>query len=86
MERLWSPWRLAYVTGAVGAGSAGSNVSCIFCDASAESSRDDLVLIRTPLSYVILNLYPVQQRPSDGRAQPSRRDPGVVHGRRARPI
>ena len=42
MERLWSPWRLAYVTGEVGAGTGGSNVSCIFCDASAESSRDDL--------------------------------------------
>ena len=58
MERLWSPWRLAYVTGEVGAGTGGSNVSCLFCDASAESSRDDLVLIRNPLSYVILNLYP----------------------------
>ena len=58
MERLWSPWRLAYVTGAVGAGTAGGNVSCIFCDAGAGSSRDDLVVIRSPLSYVILNLYP----------------------------
>jgi ATP adenylyltransferase len=56
MERLWSPWRLAYVTGEVGAGTPG--VSCLFCDASAESSRDDLVLIRSPFSYVILNLYP----------------------------
>ena len=46
------------MTGEVGAGTGGSNVSCIFCDASAESSRDDLVLIRNPLSYVILNLYP----------------------------
>ena len=54
MERLWSPWRLAYVTGAVG----GTNDTCIFCDAGPESSRDDLVLVRTPLSYVVLNLYP----------------------------
>ena len=46
------------MTGAVGAETGGSNVSCIFCDAGAESSRDDLVLIRSPLSYVILNLYP----------------------------
>jgi ATP adenylyltransferase len=53
MERLWSPWRLAYVTGAVG-GADG----CIFCDAGAGSNRDELVLIRTPLSYVVLNLYP----------------------------
>jgi ATP adenylyltransferase len=54
MERLWSPWRLAYVTGAVG----GTNDTCIFCDAGRESSRDELVLVRTPLAYVILNLYP----------------------------
>ena len=52
MERLWSPWRLAYVTGEVGAGAPGGNVSCLFCDASAESSRDDLVPIRSPFSYV----------------------------------
>ena len=54
MERLWSPWRLAYVTGAVD----GKSDRCIFCDAGPESSRDDLVLARTPLSYVVLNLYP----------------------------
>ena len=54
MERLWSPWRLAYVTGAVG----GTSGPCIFCDAGDESSRDELVLVRSPLSYVVLNLYP----------------------------
>ena len=54
MERLWSPWRLAYVTGAVG----GTGDRCIFCNALPESSRDELVLVRTPLSYVVLNLYP----------------------------
>ncbi len=36
----------------------GTGDSCIFCDAGHESSRDELVLVRTPLSYVILNLYP----------------------------
>jgi ATP adenylyltransferase len=54
MERLWTPWRLAYVTGAVG----GTSDHCIFCDAGPDSSRDELVLVRTPLSYVVLNLYP----------------------------
>ena len=54
MERLWSPWRLAYVTGAVG----GTSDHCIFCDAGPDSSRDDLVLVRTALCYVVLNLYP----------------------------
>jgi len=42
------------VTGAVG----GTHDRCIFCDAGPESSRDELVLVRTPLSYVVLNLYP----------------------------
>jgi ATP adenylyltransferase len=52
MERLWAPWRLAYVTGA-GGGSAG----CIFCN-STEPGRDDLILVRGRVSYVTLNLYP----------------------------
>ena len=56
MERLWSPWRLPYVTG------TGSADGCIFCDArdslSSESSRDELILIRGRGCYVILNLYP----------------------------
>ena len=54
MEHLWSPWRLAYVTGSAGAGTH----RCLFCDAGADSTRDDLILVRTRLSYVILNLYP----------------------------
>jgi ATP adenylyltransferase len=53
MERLWSPWRLAYVTGAAG---NDTTERCIFCDTSG--ARDELVLVRTPLSFVILNLYP----------------------------
>jgi ATP adenylyltransferase len=52
MERLWSPWRLAYVTGA-----SGPSTDCIFCN-TAEPGRDELVLVRGQLSYVILNLYP----------------------------
>ena len=50
MERLWSPWRLAYVTAT---GSAGTQPRCIFCEVG-----DDLVLIRGRFSYAILNLYP----------------------------
>lgn len=64
MERLWSPWRLAYVTG------ASTPSSCVFCDAAAgrpagltpegapDAALDDLVLVRGPLAFVILNLYP----------------------------
>ena len=53
MERLWSPWRLAYVTGAAGSDAP----TCIFCEA-AGAGRDDLVLVQTELAYVILNRYP----------------------------
>ena len=52
MDRLWSPWRSAYVTGA-GGGDAG----CIFCNID-QPGRDELVLVRGRLTYVILNLYP----------------------------
>jgi ATP adenylyltransferase len=50
MERLWSTWRLAYVTGAARA------TTCVFCDEG--ESRDALTLIRGRYSYVVLNLYP----------------------------
>ncbi|PWT85454.1 MAG: HIT family hydrolase [Blastocatellia bacterium] len=54
MERLWSPWRLSYVTGA-----AGGSADCIFCAAANGQSDDShLVLIRRPLSFVILNRFP----------------------------
>jgi ATP adenylyltransferase len=52
MERLWSPWRLKYVTGA-----SGDAPPCIFCN-TTDSGRDDLILIRGRVTYVILNLYP----------------------------
>lgn len=55
MDRLWSPWRLAYVTGASGDKSSG----CVFCDAAAhDRGRDDLVLSHGTHAFVILNLYP----------------------------
>jgi ATP adenylyltransferase len=53
MERLWSPWRLAYVTGASGGGDTG----CIFCHTD-RPGRDELVLVRGRFTYVILNLFP----------------------------
>ena len=54
MERLWTPWRLSYVAGASGGVSG-----CLFCDAATPSpAHDELVLIRRPSTYVILNRYP----------------------------
>lgn len=59
MERLWSPWRLAYVTG-----TSSPSTDCIFCSVSfpgetdGDPKRDNLVLVRGRECYVILNLYP----------------------------
>lgn len=60
MERLWSPWRLAYVTGP-----AAPPDRCIFCDASpgdsgqaAAPERESLVVAHGRSCYAILNLYP----------------------------
>jgi ATP adenylyltransferase len=61
MERLWAPWRHAYVTGA-----AGDVIpDCIFCDMSSGSVRltpdpvrDDLLLVRGRVSFVVLNKFP----------------------------
>lgn len=52
MERLWSPWRLAYVTG------ARDPQACIFCDALTASEAESLVLFRGSSCFVILNLFP----------------------------
>jgi ATP adenylyltransferase len=52
VERLWSSWRLAYVSG------SGEPAGCIFCDALADDEAATLVLFRGATCFVILNLYP----------------------------
>ncbi len=52
MERLWSPWRLAYVTG------SSETPLCIFCDALTNADAEPLVLFTGPTCFVMLNLYP----------------------------
>jgi ATP adenylyltransferase len=52
MERLWAPWRSAYVTS-----SGASSTECIFCRTS-ESDRPELVIVRGRVCFVVLNLYP----------------------------
>ena len=52
MERLWSPWRLAYVTG------GGDKKGCVFCDAQEAGDQARLLLWRGEACFVILNLYP----------------------------
>jgi ATP adenylyltransferase len=54
VEHLWTPWRLAYVTGAT------APAGCVFCQAAsaAAGSDDPLIVHRGTHAYVILNLYP----------------------------
>lgn len=52
MEHLWSPWRLAYITGKASAG------GCVFCAALASGEGDPLIVHRGRACFVILNLFP----------------------------
>ncbi len=52
MERLWTPWRMAYVGGPKAEG-------CIFCDKpAAGDDRANLILHRGAAAFAIMNLYP----------------------------
>ena len=54
-DRIWAPWRLAYVKDA----SKGGRQACIFCPASdAADDRDRLIVHRGDRCFVMLNLYP----------------------------
>ena len=53
MERLYSPWRLSYVTTA-----SEPVAGCIFCNAASAEPSDPLVVARGRAAFVILNLYP----------------------------
>jgi ATP adenylyltransferase len=52
VERLWSPWRLKYVT------STGEPCACVFCEALTNPDAAKLVLHRGRTAFVILNLFP----------------------------
>ncbi len=52
MEHLWSPWRLAYITG------ANPSTGCVFCDALTDPEAAPLVVFRGQTCFVILNLFP----------------------------
>ncbi len=52
MERLWTPWRLAYVSG------GGDAAECVFCAALTSADADPLILFRGSTCFVILNLFP----------------------------
>ncbi|GBC73247.1 AP-4-A phosphorylase [archaeon HR04] len=52
MERLWAPWRIAYIE-------RPSDEQCIFCTKPREGrDRKNLILMRGRHVFVILNAYP----------------------------
>jgi ATP adenylyltransferase len=52
LERLYTPWRLRYVTGEA------KSADCVFCGAQQTSDADALIVFRGRVSFVILNLFP----------------------------
>ena len=52
LERLYTPWRLAYVTGAA------KSAECVFCAALVNADADPLIVFRGATCFVILNLFP----------------------------
>ena len=55
MERLWSPWRMEYLTRTEHAG------ECVFCrklNAGCEHDRDNLIIHRATHAAILMNLYP----------------------------
>ena len=56
MDRLWTPWRYAYITGASG----DKTSACVLCDLRDSSADDEsnFVLYRARYNYIVLNIYP----------------------------
>ena len=52
LERLYTPWRLAYVTGAA------KSSDCVFCTAQQTADADALIVLRGSACFIILNLFP----------------------------
>lgn len=52
MEKLWAPWRMEYIRST-------KPKDCIFCKKPKEQNdRENLILWRGSLSFVIMNFYP----------------------------
>ena len=54
MKRLWAPWRYGYVSSP----GRGGSVFCGIAGDPPELDRDNLVLVRGGLCFVVLNRYP----------------------------
>ena len=56
MDRLWAPWRMAYIDGMNNNGGHGG---CFLCSArDADDDREALVFMRRPKAFAVLNRFP----------------------------
>ena len=52
MNRIWTPWRMAFIRGE-------KAVNCIFClKASETQDRENFVVARAKFNLILLNIYP----------------------------
>jgi ATP adenylyltransferase len=58
VDRLWTPWRYQYISGA--AGEKAADDDCVLCSLARDEERDEhnFVLHRAARNFVVLNLYP----------------------------
>ena len=57
-ERLWAPYRMAYIRGENKPAHDGAGDACPFCRSPHEPEDGSLVVARGHDAYVVLNLYP----------------------------
>lgn len=57
LERIWSGWRAAYVTGATGE-LEGAGEGCLFCKLVELDDEEAYILERAEQTYTVLNAYP----------------------------
>ncbi|WP_084148216.1 HIT family protein [Brachybacterium phenoliresistens] len=58
MQRLWTPHRMAYISGEAKPDDPGDVHQCPFCLAPARTDEESLIVHRGEQSFVILNLFP----------------------------
>ena len=57
-ERLWTPYRMAYIRGENKPSHGEAGDDCPFCASPHHDEADSLVVVRGHDAYVVLNLYP----------------------------
>lgn len=55
MERLWAPWRLKFI---LEHAKRPASEGCIFCHLQEAPLKENYILYRHKLAYVVLNIYP----------------------------